>query len=79
MRASTWEREFDVWIAPFLEVFRRKAQRRWAPVYLRGLLGPGNRKSVQPTAARLAPADHEQLHHFVRPPRGIRLRSRPCC
>jgi SRSO17 transposase len=65
MRASTWEREFDAWITPFLEVFRHKAQRRWAPVYLRGLLGPGERKSVQPMATRLVPRDHEQLHHFV--------------
>jgi SRSO17 transposase len=31
----------------------------------RGLLGPGERKSVQPLAARVAPNDHEQLHHFV--------------
>jgi SRSO17 transposase len=62
---SSWERELDEWIAPFLEVFRHQAQRRWAPVYLRGLLGPGDRKSVQPMASRVAPADHEQLHHFV--------------
>lgn len=68
MRSTTgpaWERELEQWIAPFLEVFGHKAQRRWAPVYLRGLLGPGDRKSVQPLAARVAPADHEQLHHFV--------------
>lgn len=38
-----WERELEQWIAPFLEVFGHKAQRRWAPVYLRGLLGPGDR------------------------------------
>lgn len=63
--ASVWERELEQWIAPFLEVFGHKAQRRWAPVYLRGLLGPGDRKSVQPMAARVAPDDHEQLHHFV--------------
>lgn len=63
--ASAWEREFEQWVSPFLEVFHHQAQRRWAPVYLRGLLGPGDRKSVQPMAARVAPADHEQLHHFV--------------
>lgn len=64
-RASVWERELETWIAPFLEVFGHAAQRRWAPVYLHGLLGPGDRKSVQPMAARVAPEDHEQLHHFV--------------
>jgi SRSO17 transposase len=34
-------------------------------VYLEGLLGPGDRKRVQPMAARIAPAEHEQLHHFI--------------
>ena len=43
--------DLDAWLAPFLEVLRRKTRRRWAPVYLRGLLGPGGRKSLQPLAA----------------------------
>ena len=30
-----------------------------------GLIGPGDRKSVQPMAERLAPGDYDQLHHFV--------------
>lgn len=32
---------------------------------MRGLLGPGERKSVEPLVARVAPADYEQVHHFV--------------
>jgi SRSO17 transposase len=52
-------------MAPFLAALGHKGRRRWAPVYLHGLLGPGDRKSVQPMAARIAPADHEQLHHFI--------------
>ncbi|HEX8374630.1 MAG TPA: transposase, partial [Geminicoccaceae bacterium] len=44
---------------------RRKAQRHWAPFYLKGLLLPGERKSVEPMAARVAPGDTQQLHHFV--------------
>jgi SRSO17 transposase len=35
------------------------------PLYLAGLIGPGERKSLQPMAARVAPADYDQLHHFV--------------
>src|SRR3712207_6741045 len=35
------------------------------PIYVAGLIGPGERKSLQPIAARLAPADYDQLHHFV--------------
>jgi SRSO17 transposase len=37
-------------------------------VYVRGLLGPGERKSVQPMAARVAPTDCDQLHHFISSP-----------
>jgi SRSO17 transposase len=63
--ASTWEQEMERWMAPFLEGLGHKGRRRWAPLYMEGLLGPGDRKSVQPMAARIAPADHEQLHHFI--------------
>jgi SRSO17 transposase len=62
---ADWEQEFARWVAPFLAALGHKARRRWGPVYLRGLLGPGERKSVQPMAARVAPDDHEQLHHFI--------------
>ena len=33
--------------------------------YCAGLLLPGERKSVEPMAAGVAPADTQQLHHFV--------------
>ena len=39
--ALEWEEELERWLAPFLGRLRRKAQRRWAPVYLKGLLLPG--------------------------------------
>jgi SRSO17 transposase len=35
------------------------------PLYVEGLIGPGDRKSVEPMAARLAPGDYDQLHHFI--------------
>jgi SRSO17 transposase len=35
------------------------------PLYVAGLIGPGERKSLQPMTARVAPADYDQLHHFV--------------
>ena len=60
-----WEREFERWLTPFLEALGDRRRREWAPVYLRGLLGPGERKSIQPMAARVAPDDYQQLHHFV--------------
>src|SRR3712207_3823166 len=63
--ADGWEAELERWLAPFLARLRRKAQRHWAPFYLKGLILPGERKSVEPLAARVAPADTQQLHHFV--------------
>ena len=60
--------DLDAWLAPFLEVMGRKTRRTWAPLYLRGLLGPGERKSLQPMAARLGLPGHDQLQHFVASP-----------
>lgn len=61
-------RDLDGWLAPFLAVMGRKTRRFWAPLYLQGLLGPGERKSVQPMAARLDLGGHDQLQHFVASP-----------
>ena len=63
--ADHWEQELERWLEPFLARLRRKAQRRWAPFYLKGLLLPGERKRVEPMAARVAPGDVQQLHHFA--------------
>jgi SRSO17 transposase len=60
-----WQAEFEAWLAPFLARLRRAEQRRWGPISLQGLLGPGERKSIEPMAARVAPADVQQLHHFI--------------
>ena len=35
------------------------------PAYIAGLIGPGDRKSVQPMAARDGEFGYDQLHHFV--------------
>ena len=35
------------------------------PVYIAGLIGPGDRKSVQPMAARTGAVGYDQLHHFI--------------
>ena len=63
--AEGWEAELERWLEPFLARLGRQAQRRWAPLYLKGLLLPGERKSIEPMAARVAPGDTQQLHHFV--------------
>ena len=63
--AHSRTRDLDAWLVPFLAVLGRKTRRTWAPLYLRGLLGPGERKSLQPMAARLELAGHDQLQHFI--------------
>jgi SRSO17 transposase len=60
--SADWERAFAAWLAPFLAALDHKVRCRWAPVYVRGLLGAGERKSVQPMAARVAPQDNDQFH-----------------
>ncbi len=64
-----WAQELTEWMAPFQAALGHKGRQRWAPVYLQGLLGPGDRKSVQPMAARVAPDDHCPRHggeHLLR-------------
>src|SRR6266571_5912300 len=60
-----WEAELRGWLEPFLERLGHKARQRMCPLYVAGLIGPGDRKSVQPMAERLAPNDYDQLHHFI--------------
>jgi SRSO17 transposase len=44
---------------------RRKDQRGWGEVYLRGLMLDGKRKSIEPMAARLPDGDEQCLQQFV--------------
>ncbi len=52
-------------LKPFLARLGQKARRRMCPLYMSGLIGPGDRKSIQPMAKRLAFGDYDQLHHFI--------------
>ena len=62
---ADWRDELGRWLAPFVERFGHKARRRMCPLYVAGLIGPGDRKSVGPMAERVAPGDYDRLHHFV--------------
>src|SRR5256712_10166972 len=64
-RIENWNAELRTWLSPFLTRRGHKARRRMCPLYVAGLIGPGDRKSVQPMAERLAPGDYDQLHHFI--------------
>ena len=65
LEVGGWESDLSDWLEPFLEVLGHAARRRWAPIYLRGLFGRTERKSIQPMAADLTPDDYDQLHNFI--------------
>src|SRR6188508_1521278 len=60
-----WEDELERWLMPFLDRLGHKTRQRMCPRYVAGLIGPGDRKSVQPMAERLAIGNYDQLHHFI--------------
>ena len=62
---SGWHDELEGWLKPFLARLGHKARRRMCPLYVAGLIGPGERKSIEPLAARMAPGAYDRLHHFV--------------
>src|ERR1700680_1425398 len=64
-RISDWKAELGRWLKPFLDRLGHKARRRMCPLYVSGLIGPGDRKSIQPMAERLVLGDYDQLHHFI--------------
>jgi SRSO17 transposase len=68
MAEADWRAELDGWLGPFLAALGHGKRRLWAPAYLRGPLGPGERQSLQPMAARLGLRGHDQLQHFVASP-----------
>jgi SRSO17 transposase len=64
-RTLDWKDELGRWLKPFVDRLGHKARRQMCPLYVSGLIGPGDRKSVQPMAERVALGDYDQLHHFI--------------
>ena len=62
---TRWQMELERWLAPFLDALGHPARRAMCPLYVAGLIGPGDRKSTQPMAERLGLPGHDALHHFV--------------
>jgi SRSO17 transposase len=65
VRTLDWKDELGRWLKPFVDRLGHKARRRMCPLYVSGLIGPGDRKSIQPMAKRLALSEYDQLHHFI--------------
>src|SRR3954451_18766718 len=64
-----WEERFDDYVERLGDVLGHADRRGPLRAYTTGLLLPGERKSVEPMAARVDPARvgaaHQSLHHFV--------------
>ena len=58
------DKSLESFLAKLTAGLGRSERRRWAGVYVRGLLLDGERKSVEPMASRLGESDQD-LHHFV--------------
>ena len=59
------ERSWSGGLAPFLAALSHPARRCMCPTYVAVLIGPGDRRSVQPMAARSDGVGSDRLHHFV--------------
>jgi len=62
---TDWRGELDEWLAPFLAALQHKTRSVMCPAYIAGLIGPGDRKSIQPMAARSSDVGYDRLHHFI--------------
>ena len=60
-----WQADLERWLEPFLNQLSHPARREMCPRYIAGLIGPGDRKSIQPMAQRLGLGSHDRLHHFI--------------
>ena len=59
------DRRLQQFLENLLEPMGRSERRQWARVYVQGLLLDGERKSIEPLAARVAGADVQALRQFV--------------
>lgn len=62
---ADWRPELERWLEPFLVRLGHPSRRTMCPLYIAGLIGPGERKSIQPMAERLELGGYDALHHFV--------------
>ena len=60
-----WQADLDRWLARFVAALRHKTRARMCPFCVAGLIGPGDRESVQPMAVRAGEIGYDQVHHFA--------------
>lgn len=60
-----WRSDLERWLEPYMGWLGNKTQRRMCPAYIAGLVGSGDRKSIQPMAARSDAIAYDRLHYFI--------------
>lgn len=63
--ADGWRDDLAAWLVPFVGMLGDRHRARMCPAYVEGLIGPGDRKSVQPMAMRSPGIGYDQRHHFI--------------
>jgi SRSO17 transposase len=58
-------KRMDQFLTDLVEPIGRSERRHWAAVYVRGLLLDGERKSIEPLAARLPDGNAQALQQFI--------------
>ncbi|MFG1419869.1 IS701 family transposase [Xanthobacter sp. V0B-10] len=62
---ASWDEALGEFLKPFVALLGHKKRRQMCPLYVAGLIGPGERKSMQPMAERLEPTRYDRFHHFI--------------
>jgi len=60
-----WHDDLERWLEPYLQALGNKTRRQMCPAYIAGLTGPGDRKGIQPMAARVDEVSYDRLRHFI--------------
>lgn len=74
-----WQNELERWLKPFLNGLGNKTLRRMCPAYITGLIGPGDRKSVQPMAASVDAISYNRFTTLLARASGTARHSKRRC
>ena len=58
-------KRLEQFLADLLEPLGRRERRHWSSVYIRGLLLDGERKSIEPMAARLPEGNIQAMQQLI--------------
>ena len=62
---DAWRDDLAEWLGPLGALLGDRRRAQMCPAYVEELIGPGDRKSVQPMAMRAPGIGYDRLHHFI--------------